>query len=301
VNTASVVFSNNFSSVKIYCGVLRCIGLKRRSTILKKGGNIMVKNQKRSFDDEQFCEALHHTGHRKAAERLGHYPVGTQMQMNDLLDAFVELKHTDYSSQFGTITGEWNEANRIIQSFLNATKPSIGHALPAQMGFEIGCAIQNWGHFKELPKDMRTTIEKSKETYAHLEESLASHCAHFFNEMKIRLHALSESEKPSIVALINLYQPVLEETCQGPSFDKVHGLLNQFHADLTNLFNGHKEPSRAFKSLLIKTQQDMNHIHAFSTGKGAFSKAGSIRRPEKQTSDTSRIRMERTLSSRRPV
>jgi hypothetical protein len=249
----------------------------------------MTNTKKIVFNDGKFCETLHQNGCNKATKRLGHYPIGTQMQMNDLLEAFVELKHSQFASQIGQTSGEWNDANRIITSYLKASGTNAKIGLPPQIGLEIGTAIQNWGRFKDLPKDIQTNIEKSKQTYVCLEASLSSRLSHFFNEMKIRIASLAESEKPSIMTLINLYQPALEKKCKETSLEGIQTLLNQLNADLENLFDGHEEPSKAFKNLLIKTQQDMHEIKAFNEGKRGLGGKRSVKKPVKQNSGISRI------------
>jgi hypothetical protein len=249
----------------------------------------MANSKKTPFNDEKFCEALYHTGCCKAAKRLGHYPIGTQMQMNDLLEAFVELKHTDFAPQLGKTSGEWNEAHQIISSYLKASESKPGDALPPQIGLEIGCAIQNWGQYKELPKNVQSNIEKSKKTYVCLETSFSSRLSHFFNEMKIRVASLEDSEKPSIIALINLYQPALEKVCKAISFEGIHTLLTQLNTDLEKLLENHEDPSKAFKNLLIKTQQDSHEIQAFSEGKRGLGGKRAVKRPDKQNSGISRI------------
>jgi hypothetical protein len=249
----------------------------------------MANSKKLSFDDGKFCETLHHSGCCKASKRLGHYPIGSQMQMNDLLDAFVELKHGEFAPQLGQTSGEWNEANRIINSYLKASMAKAGHPLPPQIGLEIGNAIQNWGRYKDLPKDMQTNIEKSKQTYVCLEASLSSRLFHFFNEMKVRIASLEDKEKPSIMVLINLYQPAIEKKCKETSIEGIHALLNQLDIDLTNLLDGHEGPSKAFKNLVIKTQQDMNDIRAFGEGKRGLGGKRAVKKPDKQNSGISRI------------
>ena len=211
------------------------------------------------------------------------------MQMNDLLEAFVELKHDQYATQLGQTSGEWNEANRIITSYLKASVTKAENTLPPQVGLELGNAIQNWGRYKDLPKDIQTNVEKSKKTYVCLEASLSSRLSHFFNEMKIRIASLENTEKPSIMTLINLYQPAIEKKCKETSLDGIQTLLNQLDIDLTNLFDGHEGPSKAFKNLLLKTQQDMHEIRAFSEGKRGLGGKRSVKKPDKQNSGISRI------------
>jgi len=117
----------------------------------------MANSKKTSFNDEKFCEALHHNrmlqGKQRGSAIIHRNPDADEWPA---AKPFVELKHTDLCSAAGKDYRWMERSSKIIVH--TSRPPSPTRKCPALLksALRYGCAIQNWGQYKELPKNIQS-------------------------------------------------------------------------------------------------------------------------------------------------
>ncbi len=226
------------------------------------------------FNPVLFCESLFVNASQLAKGRLGIEPMPSQLQMTDLVMAFRRMRQEDYTNHFGLIAGEWNESVSIAKTFVSASNLKSPRILHPELGITIGTVIEEWGHFDELPKDLKSQVRKAKENFKNSEDKFMERLNHFFNEMRVRTSSLDMTEKDGVVGLISLYQPQARNACHKGEVDAVLHLLSQLEMDLNRLAMQRKEPSRPLEQLVIKTRHDLSELDSFGNkGKKSRKKA----------------------------
>ncbi len=229
------------------------------------------------FNAVQFCESLCAEATKSAKARLGQEPMPSQLQMIDFVTAFRRLRQEDYTNQFGLIAGEWNEALAIVKTYVQAANHKAPRILHPELGLIIGTAIEEWGRFEELPKDVQSPVRKAKLSFKNVEDKFMDRVNHFFHEMMVRASALEGQEKEGVAGFIALYRPQARNACHRRDVEGALSILGQLEADLRRLSVQLQPPSRALEQLVIKTQRDVVDLHSFGN-KGAKPKKKASRR-----------------------
>lgn len=215
------------------------------------------------FNPVHFCESLSIEASKIAKARLGKEPMPTQVQMNDLVMAFRQMRQEDYTNQFGLIAGEWNESVAIAKTYVTAANHKSPRILHPELGVIIGEVIEEWGHFEDLPKDLQTKVRKAKASFKNTEDKFMDRLNHFFNEMKVRASSLETVEKEGVIGLMSVYQPQARNACHKGEVEAVLNLISQLEMDLNRLSMQRKEPSRLLEQLVIKTRHDLSELESF--------------------------------------
>ena len=226
------------------------------------------------FNAVQFCEALFVEACKVAKARVGQEPAPSQLQMIDLVSAFRNLRHADYTNQFGLIVGEWNESIAIIKTYITAANHKAPRTLHPELGLIFATIIEEWGRFEELPKELQNQVRKAQQLFKSSEDKFTERLNHFFNEMKVRASSLDNPEKEGVGSLISLYQPQARNACHKGEVETVLQLVHQLESDLNRLTMQTKEPSRLIEQLVIKTRHDLTELDSFGNkGKKGRKKA----------------------------
>lgn len=222
-----------------------------------------MTTQATEFKPVSFCQSLFAGANVAAKKRWGQEPFANQLQMADLVAAFRDMRRHDYTEHFGLIVGEWNESMAIIKTYLAAADPKTPKALHPELGQSLGGIIEQWGHFEELPKEVKAKIRKAKKQFLEQEDALLERTVHFFNETKVRASSLPSAEKEGVNSLVALYQPQVRDECHKRDVSGVFRILDQFKGDIERLAKQAKEPSRTLDTLVTKTRRDLKELEAF--------------------------------------
>lgn len=240
----------------------------RKINAFDTGEFFMIMPSKSSFTSESFCNSLYAQGCAKASERLGSFPTQEQLQMADLFKAFSDMKKQKVALQ--GISGRTNEAFSIVKSYVDASCKNIKHVLPAQVGYALGKAILSWGKFFTLPKEIQSFVEESVKKYSLLESSVASRLSHFFKEIQLRIGTLCEKEKEDMAELLSTYQTQIGPHPEILPQKTIRSLLKKIDTDLSKILKKHVDASRAFRTLIHKTQVDLHSLQDSNRGKTGF-------------------------------
>jgi hypothetical protein len=217
-----------------------------------------------TFNEAEFCEALYKAAAKIAEERLGAPPKSHQFEMFDLLKAFGSLRKDQYAAHFGHESHEWNEAAALTRAYISAIDSRAVPPFSPDIATALGHAIMSWPHFSTLPHETQQEMHKVTSAMNNVPARLSERLTHFFNEVKLRVGALSEAEKEVLTGLVNLYKPQAQQACQKQDIPHLEHICEQLSIELHRL--NQSSSSRALQNLCIKTQHDIATFQSFLKG-----------------------------------
>jgi len=192
----------------------------------------------------QFCEILF----KQACEIAQ-----TKPQMIDLLKAFRRLQLQEYSSQYGHIHGEWNEAMAITKVYTLAADTQL---LP-ETTLGIAHAIRNWHQYSKISPEQQKAIEKAVQKYTRTVAVYLEQLHHFFNQLNVQTSSLAKDEHESIVGVVKDYQTQVFDAFHKGNMEEVNSLLRELTQQLATLCEQSEKPSRTLQQLTQKIQNTL--------------------------------------------